>query len=214
MAVVAPPFGAVVDFLAAKQRCGIGRPVGDAPGKAHRRGAEQNVSYDGMNAVCADHGVGHRRCAVGKRQPHAIAGLIQSGQSVVELDAVVGHGARQRRMQVAAMRQQIGRTEFLFGALAEDHVELDFTGAPVAVVPGARIERLSAKPLLQPQPAQHLHGIAANLDAGTEPRELRRLLVDGDVDARALERRGGRKPTHAGADNRHRQMAVSFPSLA
>ena len=102
------------------------------------------------------------------------------------------------------MRQQIGRAELLLGALAKDHVEFDFAGAPVAVVPGARIERLRAQPRFQPQPAQHLHGVAADLDAGADPRELRRLFVDGDVDADPPQRRGGRKPTHARADDRNR----------
>ena len=207
VAVLAPPFGAIVDGLAAEQRRGIGRPVGDAAGEIHRRGAEQDVAHHGMNAVGADHGIGRGGCTIGERQPDALAGLVQPDQFVVELDAIVRHRARQRRMQITAMRQQIGRAKFLFGALAENHVELDFAGAPVAVVPGARIERLAAKSLFQPEPAQHLHGVAADLDAGAEPRELRRLLVDGDVDAYPAQRRGGGKATHAGADNRDRQSS-------
>ena len=110
-------------------------------------------------------------------------------------------------MQVAAMGQQIGRAEFLLGALAEDHVELDFAGTPVPVVPGARIERLRAQLCLEPEPAQHLHGIAADLDAGAEPGELARLLIHGDVDADPPQRRRGRKTAHARADDRNRQWS-------
>src|SRR5215475_5216728 len=58
------------------------------------------------------------------------------------------------------------RTHSAGTALASDHVELDFAGPPVAVVPGARIEGLAAHALLQPKPAQHLHGVTADLDAG------------------------------------------------
>ena len=61
-------------------------------------------------------------------------------------------------MQIAAMCQQIGRTEFLLGAFAENHVEFDFAGTPIPVVPGARIEGLRAQFCLEPEPAQHLHG--------------------------------------------------------
>jgi hypothetical protein len=89
-------------------------------------------------------------------------------------------------------------------ATAEDHVELDFAGAPVAVVPRARIKRLLAQSLLQPQSAQHLHRVAADLDAGADPGELRRLLVHRDVDTHAPQCRGGCKPAHAGADDRDR----------
>ncbi len=131
------------------------------------------------------------RCAIGKCQANAIADLIESDQLVVEPDHLIGNGAGERRMQVAAMRQQIRRAELLLGALAKNHVELDFAGAPVAVVPGARIERLRAQARFQSEAAQHLHGVAADLDAGAEPRELRRLFVDGDVDADLPQRRRG-----------------------
>src|SRR5262245_59055028 len=106
-------------------------------------------------------------------------------------------------MQIAAMRQQIGRTEFRFGALAKDHVELDLAGAPVAVVPGARIEGLLAHALLEAKPAQHLHGVTADLDAGAETGELLCLFVDGDVDANFSERGRGGEATHARTDDRH-----------
>ena len=119
-----------------------------------------------MDAVGADHGIGCHSCAVGKGEPDALAAFLQPDQFVIEPDAFVRNGAGERRMQIAAMRQQIGRAELLLGALAKNHVELDFAGAPVAVVPGARIERLRAQSRLQPQPAQHLHGVAADLDAG------------------------------------------------
>src|SRR5262249_42812009 len=95
--------------------------------------------------------------------------------------------------------------EFLLGALAKDHVELDLAGLPVAIVPGARIERLAAHARLEPKAAQHLHGVAADLDAGAQPRELLRLLVNGDVDADLSQSRAARKPAQAGTDNPNRK---------
>src|SRR3954447_25012022 len=47
-----------------------------------------------------------------------------------------------------------------------------------------------------------MHGVAADLDAGTQPREVPRLLVDGDVVAGLAQAGGGREPAHAGADDR------------
>src|SRR5438477_3321960 len=42
--VLAPPLCAVVDLLAVEQLGGIGRAVGNAPGKIDRRRAEQHIS--------------------------------------------------------------------------------------------------------------------------------------------------------------------------
>ncbi len=155
-----------------------------------------------MHAVGADHGIGVGSRTIGERQPDAVSSFIQSGQLVAEFHAFVGHGAGKRRMQIAAMREQIGRAELRLRALAEDHVELDVAALPVAVIPGARIERPAAHPLLEAELAQHLHRVAADLDAGAEPRELLRLLVDRDRGADPAQRGGGREPAHAGADDR------------
>jgi len=144
VAVLAPPFGAIIDPYPAEQRGGIGRAVGDPPGECHGRRAEQDVPDDGMHAVGADHGVGRCGAAIGKAEADAIPRGIETNQFVAEPDAARRDDARKRRMQVAAMREQIGRAEFLLGALAKDHVELDLAGPPVPVVPGAWIERALA----------------------------------------------------------------------
>ena len=58
-----------------------------------------------MNAVRADDGIGNSGFAVGESKPDAIAGLVQSNQFVAQPDMFVGHGAGERSMQIAAMRQ-------------------------------------------------------------------------------------------------------------
>ena len=156
-----------------------------------------------MNAVRANHRIGDRDRPIGEGQPDAVAGLIQSDQSMAQPDVFVGHRTCERGVQIAAMSQQIGRSEHALGAFAENHVELDFAGSPVPVVPGARIEGLRAQSLLEPKLAQNLHGVAADLNAGANPGELRRLLVHHDVEAQAPERGSSRKPAHAGADDRN-----------
>ena len=214
--VLAPPFGTIVDHLAAQQGRGVSGPVGDAAGVFHRRRAEQDISHHRMHAVCADDGVGSSGCAIGKAQPYAVAGLVESDQPVAKLDALVGNGARERRMQVSAMRQQIRRAKLPFGGFAEDHVELDVAGAPIAVVPGTRIEGLLAHFSFKPEFAQNLHGVAADLDSGAQSRKLRGLLVDRYLDADPPERRGGRQPAHAGADNRNPERPChrfTFPKI-
>jgi hypothetical protein len=93
-----------------------------------------------MHAVRADDRIGVSRCAIGKAQANAFADLIKSDQFMTEPDAFGRHGAGERGVQVAAMGQQIGRAEFLLGAFTENHVELDFPGLPVPVVPGSGIK--------------------------------------------------------------------------
>ena len=68
----------------------------------------------------------------------------------------------------------------------------------------AALRRVGIDVTVYEQATQHLHGVAADLDAGANPRELRRLFIDGDVDTHPPQRRGGREPTHAGADDRNR----------
>src|ERR1700719_3160018 len=98
-----------------------------------------------MNAVRSNDRVRNRDRAIGKRQSDAIAGLIQSDQSVAQLDVFGRYCAGQGGVQVSAMSQQIGRAELAFGALAKNHVEFDFAGSPVPVVPRARVEGLFAQ---------------------------------------------------------------------
>jgi hypothetical protein len=100
------------------------------------------------------------------------------------------------------MGEQIWRAKLTFGALTKNHVEFDFAGSPVPVVPGARVEGLTAQSRFQPQPAQNLHGVAADLNSGAEPDELRSLLVHRDIDTYPPQGRRSSKAAHAGTDDR------------
>ena len=48
---------------------------------------------------------------------------------------------------------------------------------------------------------QHMHGVAADLDARAESGELLRLLIDGNADAGLAQSRGRGEAAHAGADD-------------
>jgi hypothetical protein len=120
---------------------------------------------------------------------------------MVEFHDVGRHRTGQRGMEIATMGQQIGRAVFVLGRRPEQHVEQDLAGLPVAVVPRARIEGVGAQPVLQSQAAQHVHGVAADLNARAKPRELPGLLVDRDGDAHLAQGRGGGESAHAGADD-------------
>src|SRR3981081_3581403 len=116
-----------------------------------------------MNAVRSNDRICNRGCTIGKSQSDAIVDLIQSDQPVAQLDVFVRNGAGQGGVQVSTMSQQIGCAKLTFGALTENHVEFDFACSPVPVVPGARVEGLSAQSRFEPQPTQNLHRVAAVL---------------------------------------------------
>ncbi len=154
-----------------------------------------------MNAIRGNDRIRHRGCAVGKSQSDTVVDLIESNQPMAQLDAFVGDRPDERSVQVAAMGEQIGRTEPLLGGFAENHVELHVARSPVPVVPGARVERLCSQSFFESELAQDLHGIAADLDSRTDPRELRGLLVHRDIDADPPQRRGARETAHPGTDD-------------
>src|SRR5436190_8766286 len=107
-----------------------------------------------MNAVRSDDRIRNRDCAIGKSQSHAAVDLLQSDQPVAQLDAFVRNYAGQGGVQVSTMGKQIGRAKFLFGALTENHVEFDFAGSPVPVVPGARRRTVRAIAIRAPALAE------------------------------------------------------------
>ena len=164
-----------------EQRGREDRAIGDAAGEvAARPSPNRMVSHDRMHAVGADHGVGLDAWPLAKLSRTPCGRLVDAGQPVIEPDQLGRHGARQRRMQVAAMGQQIGRAVVLSAAGPNIMSNSTSPVSPVPVVPRARIEGVGAQPRLEAQPAQHVHGVAADLDAGAEPRELPGLLVDRD----------------------------------
>ena len=105
------------------------------------------------------------------------------------------------------MGEQVGCAVFLLGGRAENHVEQHLAGLPVAVVPRARIEGLGAQLLLEAKPAQHVHGVAADLDAGAQADELPGLLVDRNVDAHLAQCGRGGEAAHARTDDGDLQSA-------
>src|SRR5262245_49017587 len=106
-----------------------------------------------MHAVGADRGIGVCDKVVVEGAAHAVRRLIDASEPMVELHDLWWHGARQRRMQVAAMSQEIRRTIGLLGAGAEQDVEHHFAALPVAIIPRARIEGVGAQSVLETESA-------------------------------------------------------------
>ena len=109
---------------------------------------------------------------------------------------------RNHLMQIAAMDGDVRKSV----ALNRFHAEVEQLPA-LAGVP--QPDRLAGRQHLhlfqrvfQSERMEDARAIGADLDAGAEFAQFRRLLVDLDVDAAANERQRGRKPADAAADNR------------
>ena len=146
--------------------------------KLARSCAAPEFAHARVDAVGGDHGVGLRRRAVGEAQLTPSAAPVDVDELLVERDQFGGHARGQRLVQVAAMHEQIRRAVFRLGVGAERKLVFHRAGVPFAVGPGARLERAGADALFQADAAQHPHRVGAHLDAGAEPHEFRRLLID------------------------------------
>ena len=94
----------------------------------------------------------------------------------------LARGRRQQFVQVGAMKLDIGRTVLAL-VLGRQRELLDhFAGImqPEHIGAGAHAERRDL--CIEPEIAQHVHGVGAHLDACTNLRERRRLLVHLDVE--------------------------------
>ena len=118
-------------------------------------------------------------------------------------DALFEHG-----MQVAAVNIDIGAAE---SGLARG-VELDLVhrlaGVPGAADVAVRLDAGLDDHLLDAEAAQHLHDVGAENDAGADAGERRRLLVDGDGEAGALQEAGDRHAAEPRADDRDPRLPI------
>jgi hypothetical protein len=104
-------------------------------------------------------------------------------------------------MQVAAVEREIRRAVALLELAPERVIVGDPAGGGVAVERRCRVKRDLAQAILDAQSTVHAHGVRALLDAGADPRELVRLLVDAHGDPAAAQRRRRSEPADAGADD-------------
>ena len=182
----------------------------DQPAPGHRAGelrlagAEQPGADLGMDAVGADH-VG-RAHAVAVFEPH-VGGVIlggDAGATAAELDGVGldrAHRIRQQAVQVAPVQHHMRRAVALARRGAEIEPVPGLAGRPMPDHPPRRQHLDALQRLLQAERKQHAGAVRADLDAGADLLQLRRLLVDLDV-AAALEQRQRRgQSADAAADD-------------
>src|SRR5262245_46055903 len=107
----------------------------------------------------------------------------------------------EHRVQVAAMHEDIGEAVEIDRRLAEIEQLPGLAGAPQLdlLAGGDDLDRLQR--FREAERMQHARAVGADLNAGADLLELRRLLVDLDVDAAAQQPERGREPADAAADD-------------
>ncbi len=154
-----------------------------------------------MHPVGADDGIGGLARSVGEAEQDGIPAPVDADQPLFEGDQLRRHGGEQRRVQIAAVHQQIGRAVSCLGVLPESQLEKILAAVPDAIGPRRRLEGEPAQQGLQSERAQDVHGVGAHLDAGAEALELLRLLVELHLGTLARQERRQRQSADAGADD-------------
>ncbi len=164
-------------------------------------GPEQDLAHQRVDPVGADDGVRGGALPIGKAQGDAGAVALEADELLLIRDQLRRHGGEEGRVQIAAVHQEIGRAVPLLRLGAEGQLGQVLAGVPHAGSPRARLEGLPAQLRLEPERAQHAHGVRAHLDAGADALELLGLLVDPHVGALPRQEAGQRQPADAGADD-------------
>ena len=161
-----------------------------------------------MDAVGADDGVGLCPGAVGEGKPQARSAAIEADELLAEMNDLGRIERVERRVQFRPMQRNVGRAEAALDRVSHRMRIGDLARIPFAVVSDFGGESDAADVPLEPEPAQHLHGVGIHLDAGADAGECRRLLIDVGAKADFAQRRGSRQSGNPGADDRDRGRRV------
>src|SRR5215470_5674988 len=174
---------------------------GDAAGEPRLLGAEQQMAHTRMDAVGADHKVGLGGTAVLEARDNARLVLDQIDEPVSDMNALLRYGGTQELGEIAAVEVIVGRPEGRFDLGAERRALQGAAVVPAALVHGERPHTHFVHCRLESEANEQARGIGADLDAGADLADPRRLLVDLDVEAGLQEVQGGGEPAEAAADD-------------
>ena len=141
-----------------------------------------------MHAVGADHELRRHRRAGFEAQLDVVGGLRKANAFAAQVNSAgfcLQHRLRDDAVQIAAMDGDVGK------AVALDRFKAEIEQLPA--LPGVpQPDRLAGRQhlnlfqrILEPERMKHAGAVGADLHAGAELAQFRRLLVDIDVDAAA-----------------------------
>ncbi len=111
-------------------------------------------------------------------------------------------------MQVAAVDVGIGSAKSRLARGVELDLVQRLAGVPGPADIAVRLDSGVDDHLFKAEAAQHLGDIGAQNDSGADAGEGRRLLVDGDREAGALQEACDRHPAEACADNCYSRVPI------
>ena len=127
--------------------------------------------------------------------------LLEGDQLLAEFDGAGGDIVGQDLVEVAAVDDHVAGAERRLADIAHVVAEHGLAGIEFPADPVLRPESDFEELPFDSRGAQHLHHVGADIDARTEPRELRRLLVDPDAVAAPFQKRRGDQASEPGADD-------------
>ena len=145
-----------------------------------------------------------------KRAIDPLALLLQADQPVADMQPARRHGGRQQLGQVAAMEVIVGRAEVPPRPPARAAPAAGCGRRPSAA-DGRRRGRTPTASIagFRPEPDQQPRGVGADLDAGADFADARRLLVDVDVEPGLQKMQRGGESADAAADHRDLEAHAS-----
>src|SRR5580704_552991 len=133
---------------------------------------------------------------------------------MIKRDGAGRDGVFQHGMQVAAMDMNVSAAEAALARRVEHDLVHRRAGVPGAADILPRFDAGRDQRVLEAEAAQHFRGVGGKNYSGADARERRRLLVDFDGKAGALQKAGGGQAAKPGADHRNALMygAAQFPA--
>ena len=165
-------------------------------------GSQQRLAHRRIDAVGADHDIRLFPAAVLEFERDGVAFPLQRDQPLAEFDGAGGDVTGQDLVEVAPVNDHVAGAERRLAGVAHVVAEHGLAGIELAADPVFRPEPDLEELRLDSGGAQHLHRVGAEIDAGTEPLEGGRLLVDADAKAALFQERRGDQPAEPRADDR------------
>ena len=131
----------------------------------------------------------------------AVALVVKADEAVAEMDALGRKAGGDDRQQVGAVHRHVRRAVKLLAARIERRPLQGAAVLPAALVRADRPHALAVEPGAEAEPVQDPHRVRRHVDAAADLGQLRRLLVDIDLEPGLAQRHRGGEPADAAADD-------------